>query len=158
MLKEMFVDNSHIKPSTMMVRVYDGLSRQVIGTLEIKLYMRLQVFLVTLQMMDIHPSYSLLLERPWIHTIGAVTSSLHQYLKYIMNGMLVTVKAKETVLMVRNVVIPFIEAEDCKDENNYALKIINTDWVPKNTVLRRSKISKAIRMAVICFLEHEISF
>jgi hypothetical protein len=28
--------------------VYDGLSRQVIGTLEIKLYMGLQVFLVTL--------------------------------------------------------------------------------------------------------------
>jgi hypothetical protein len=100
----------------------------------------------------------MLLGRPWIHTTGAVTSSLHQYLKYIMNGILVTVKAEEIVLMVRNVVIPFIEVEDCKDENNYALKIINTNWVPKNTVLKRSKISKAIRMAVICFLEHEISF
>jgi hypothetical protein len=48
MLKEMFVDTSHIKPSTMMVRVYDGFSRQVIGTLEIKLYIGPQVFLVTL--------------------------------------------------------------------------------------------------------------
>ena len=49
MLKKMVVDISHIKPSTMMVRVYDGSSRQVIGTLEIKLYMGSQVFFVTLQ-------------------------------------------------------------------------------------------------------------
>ena len=98
-------------------------------------------------MMDIHPSYNMLLERPWIYTTGVVTSSLHRYLKYIMNGILVIVKAEETVPMVRNVVIPFIEAEDCKDENNYALKIVNINWVPKNTMLRRPKISKATRMA-----------
>jgi hypothetical protein len=33
--------------------------------------------LVTLQVMDIHPSYNMLLERPWIHATGAITSSLH---------------------------------------------------------------------------------
>jgi hypothetical protein len=34
-----------------------------------------------------------------------------------MNGMLVTVKAEETMFIIRNVVVPFIEAEDCKDKN-----------------------------------------
>jgi len=40
MLKEMFVNESYMKPSTMMARAYDGLSRQIIGTLKIKLYVR----------------------------------------------------------------------------------------------------------------------
>jgi hypothetical protein len=45
----------------------------------------------------------MLLGRLWIHAAGAVTSSLHQCLKYIMNGMLVIVKAEETVYMIKNV-------------------------------------------------------
>jgi hypothetical protein len=64
------------------------------------------MFLVALQVLDIHPSYCMLLGRPWIHAAGTVTSSLHQCLKYIMNRMLGTIKAEETVFMV-NVVTHF---------------------------------------------------
>jgi hypothetical protein len=85
------------------------------------------MFLLTFQVMDIYLFYNMLLGRPWIHAGGAVTSSLHQYLKYIMNEMIVTVKAKETVSMIKSMAIPFIEAEDCKDKNVHAFKIINTD-------------------------------
>jgi hypothetical protein len=81
----------------------------------------------------------MLLGRP-IHVAGAVTSSLHQCLKYIMNGMLVTIKVEEVVSMVKNMVIPFIEAEDCKDENLHAFEIVNTEWVPKSTVLKKPRI------------------
>jgi len=86
MLKEMPVDESHMKPSTMMARAYNGSSRQIIRTLEVELYVGPQLFLVIFQVMDIHPSYSMLLGRPWTDAAGAVTSSLHQCLKYIMNG------------------------------------------------------------------------
>jgi hypothetical protein len=158
MLKEMPVDESHMKPSTMMARAYDGSLRQIIGTLEVELYVGPQLFLVTFQVMDIHPSYSMLLGRPWIHAAGAVTSSLHQCLKYIMNGMLVTVKAEETVSMINNVVVPFIEAEDCNDEYSHAFEIVNNDWVPENTVIRMPRISEAARRAAQCFLERKIPF
>jgi hypothetical protein len=124
----------------MIARAYDGSPRPIIGTLEVELYVGPQMFLVTLQVMDIHPSYSMLLGRPWIHAAGAVASSLHQYMKYIMNGMLVTVKAEETVSMIKNGVVPFIEADDCKDNNIHAFEIVNIDWVPENTVLRRLRI------------------
>ena len=86
-----------------------------------------QVFLVTLQVMDIHPSYSMLLGRPWIHAAGAVISSPHQCLKYISNGVLVTVKAEETISMVKNVAVPFIEADDCVDGNLHAFEVVNTE-------------------------------
>ena len=158
MLKEMPVDESHMKPSTMMARAYDGLPRPIIGTLEVELYVGPQMFLVALQVMDIHPSYSMLLGRPWIHAAGAVTSSLHQCLKYIINGMLVTVKAEETISMVKNMAIPFLEAEDCTGENLHAFEIVNTEWVPESTVLRKLRISEAARMEAKCFLEHGISF
>jgi len=76
--------------------------------------------------MDIHPSYSMLLGRPWIHTAGVVTSSLHQCLIYIMNEILVTVKAEEIISMIKNVAIPFIEMKDCKDKNIHAFEIVST--------------------------------
>jgi len=108
----------------MMVRAYNGLPRQIIGTLKVELYVGPHVFLVPLQVMDIHPFYSMLLIRPWIHVTGAINSLLHQCLKDIMNGMLITIKAKETVSMIRNVGIPFIKVEDYKDKNIDAFKII----------------------------------
>jgi hypothetical protein len=157
-LKEMSIDEPHMKPSTMMARAYDGSPRPIIGTIEVELYVGPQMFLVTLQVMDIHHSYSMLLGRPWIHAAGAVASSLHQCLKYIMNGMLVTVKAEETVSMIKNVAVPIIEADDCKDNNIHAFEIMNTDWVPENTVLRRLRILEAARMATQCFLERGIPF
>jgi len=143
MLKEMSIDESHMKPSTMMAKAYDGSPRQIIGTLKVELYVGPQLFLVTFQVMDIHPSYSMLLGRPWIHAVGAITSSLHQCLRYIMNGMLVTVKAEETLSMIKNVAVPFIEVKDCKDEYSHAFEIVNTDWVHENTVLRMPRISEA---------------
>lgn len=59
MLKEMYVDESH-----MMARAYDGSPRQIIGALKVKLYVEPQMFLVTIQVMDIHPSCNILLGSP----------------------------------------------------------------------------------------------
>ena len=72
MLKEMLVDESHMKPSTIMARAYDGSPRPILGNLEVELYVGPQMFLTTFQVMDIHPSYSMLLGRPWIHIARAI--------------------------------------------------------------------------------------
>ncbi|XP_073261622.1 uncharacterized protein [Populus alba] len=146
MLDEMPIDPSHMQPSVITARAYDGSSRPVVGSIEVELAVGPQVFLVTLQVMDIYPSYSMLLGRPWIHSAGAVTSSLHQCLKYIANGVLVTVKAEETISMVRNVAVPFIEAEDCKDGNLHAFEVVNTEWVPENTVQGRPEWMGIIKL------------
>jgi hypothetical protein len=95
----------------MTTRAYDGYLRQVVVTIKIKLFINQQAFLVALQVMDIHLSYNMLLGRLWIHATGAMTSFLHQCLKYIVNGILVTVKAEETLTMVQNMTIPYIEAK-----------------------------------------------
>jgi hypothetical protein len=65
---------------------------------------------------------------------------------------------EETLSMIRNVSIPYIEAEDCKDVNLHAFKIGNTKWVLENTVLRRPIISDTVRMIAKCFLKHRLPF
>jgi len=60
--------------------------------------------------------------------------------------------------MMKNVAIPFFEAEDRKDKNIHAFEIVNTNWWPENTVLRRLRISEAARMEAQCFLERGILF
>jgi hypothetical protein len=82
------------------------------------------MFLVTLHVMDIHPSYNILLGRPWIYATGVVTSLLHQCLKYIMNTMLIIVKVEETVFMIKIMVVPFIEVENYRDGNIHAFEIV----------------------------------
>ena len=75
MLIEMPIDPSHMQPSVMTARAYDGSLKQVIGIIEVELAVGPQVFIVTLQVMDIHPSYNMLLGRPWIHSAGVVIST-----------------------------------------------------------------------------------
>jgi hypothetical protein len=36
--------------------------------------------------------------------------------------------------MIRNMVVPFIKAKYCRDENIHAFKIVNAKWVPENMV------------------------
>ena len=50
--------------------------------------------------MDIHPSYSCLLGRPWIHNAGDVTSMLHQMLKYPIQGKIITVHGEEEYMTI----------------------------------------------------------
>src|SRR3954466_5401471 len=49
--------------------------------------------------MDIHPAYSCLLGRPWIHGANAVTSTLHQKLKYPSKGKIVTVYGEQEYMV-----------------------------------------------------------
>ena len=54
--------------------------------------------------------------------------------------------------------VEFSGGYDRKDNNIHAFEIVNTDWVPENTVLRRPRISEAARMASLCFLNRGIPF
>jgi len=91
-----------MRSSTMIARTYDGLPTQIIGNIEIELVISPQLFQATFQVMDIHPSYNMLLGSPWIHTARAITLSLHQRVKIIINKGPVIVKAKEALPVIRN--------------------------------------------------------
>ena len=80
-----------LKPSNIIVRAFDGSKRMVHGEVDIPIKVGNQTFDSTIYVMDIHPLYSYLLGRSWIHNAGAITSTLHQMLKYPVLGKIITV-------------------------------------------------------------------
>ncbi|KAI5400198.1 hypothetical protein KIW84_065212 [Lathyrus oleraceus] len=74
--------------------------------------------------MDIHPSYSYLLGRPWIHEAGAVTSTLHQKLKFVKNKKLVVVGGEKALLVIHLSSFSYIDAEDEVGTPFQALSIV----------------------------------
>jgi hypothetical protein len=83
-----------------------------------------QLFNISFQVMDINPSYSCLLGRPWIHAAGAVTSTLHQKLKFLVDDKLVIVSGEEDALVSHLSSFRYIEIEEGALETQFqALEI-----------------------------------
>ncbi|XP_016702318.1 uncharacterized protein [Gossypium hirsutum] len=85
-LNRLPVDSSHMKTCQNVVRAFDGTERKVLERIEIPLLIGPDTYEVDFIVMDIKPSYNCLLGRPWIHSAGAVPSSLHQKLKLVSEG------------------------------------------------------------------------
>ena len=62
--------------------------------------------------MVINPTYSYLLGRSSIHSVGVIPSTLHQKLKFVMEGHLVIVSGEEDVLVSCPSSIPYVEAAE----------------------------------------------
>ena len=80
------MDRSYMKHSKTVVRAFDGTRREVIGEIEIEMQIGLCTFNNEFQVMDISLSYNYLLGRPWIHIARAVPSTLHQKVKFVIEG------------------------------------------------------------------------
>ncbi|KAI5407824.1 hypothetical protein KIW84_053890 [Lathyrus oleraceus] len=87
-----------MRQSGVVVKAFDGSRKTVIGEVDLPIKIGPSDFQITFQVMDIHPSYSCLLGRPWIHEVGAVTSTLHQKLKFMKNKKLVVVGGEKALL------------------------------------------------------------
>ncbi|XP_077251882.1 uncharacterized protein LOC143891127 [Tasmannia lanceolata] len=79
-------------PSEQGILAYDGTWRDVIGTLATEIQIGGEDFDIEFQVLDIKASFLLLLGRPWLHKVGVIPSTLHQKLKFIRSGRVVTVK------------------------------------------------------------------
>ncbi|PKI72792.1 hypothetical protein CRG98_006821 [Punica granatum] len=76
-LKQLNVDLNRVRPSKTAVQPFDGSRREVNGEIDLLIEVGPCSFSVTFQVLDIPNAFSLLLGRPWIHSAGAVPSSLH---------------------------------------------------------------------------------
>ncbi|PKI76879.1 hypothetical protein CRG98_002666 [Punica granatum] len=114
-LKQMNVDLNRVRPSKTAIRAFDGSRREVNGEIDLLIDVGLCSFSITFQVLDIPNAFSLLLGRPWIHSTGAVPSSLHQRLKFIVEERLITVKGEEDYAIYKETAVPYISIGD--DEN-----------------------------------------
>ncbi|PKI50376.1 hypothetical protein CRG98_029232, partial [Punica granatum] len=114
-LKQMNVDLNRVSPSKTAVRAFDGSRREVNGEIDLLIDVGPCSFSITFQVLDIPNAFSLLLGRPWIHSAGAVPSSLHQRLEFIVEEKLITVKGEEDYAIYKETAVPYISIGD--DEN-----------------------------------------
>ncbi|PKI40889.1 hypothetical protein CRG98_038730 [Punica granatum] len=94
---KMNVDLNCIRPSKTTVRAFDGSQREVNREIDLLINVGPCSFNITFQVIDIPNAFSLLLGRSWIHLAGAVPSTLHQKLKFIVEERLITVKVLGTI-------------------------------------------------------------
>ncbi|XP_058752426.1 uncharacterized protein LOC131625597 [Vicia villosa] len=84
-----------LKSSDVIVKAFDGSMSTVYSEVELPIKVGSQTFNTVFYVMDIHPAYSCLLGRPWIHGANVVTSTLHQKLKYPAKAKIVIVYGEE---------------------------------------------------------------
>ena len=99
MLDKLDCKGIELKPSDVVVRAYDGAKSVVHGEVVLPIKIGPQVSNTILHVMNIRPAYACLLGRPWIHGAGAVASSLHQKLRYPIEGKIVTVCGEEKYIV-----------------------------------------------------------
>ena len=95
-----------MKKSQMVVRAFDGTKREVLKNIKLPIQVGFCTFDFEFIVMDINPSYNCLLGRPWIHMAGAVPSTLHQKVKFMVEESWIMVVAKEDMIATTTVTTP----------------------------------------------------
>ncbi|XP_070004087.1 uncharacterized protein [Nicotiana sylvestris] len=109
---------------SMNMKAFDGSQRAMIGEINICLQMGPTWFDVEFQVLDIPALHNLLLGRPWIHTVGAVASTLHQAVKFEWNHQEVIIYGDGSNHIYTSQTIPVIG-----NRKRYTWKEYN-DWSP----------------------------
>ncbi|XP_019442271.1 PREDICTED: uncharacterized protein LOC109346986 [Lupinus angustifolius] len=134
MMKQTFsrlpVDASCLRASSMIVKGFDGSRRDVMGEMELPIKIGPCTFNILFHVMDINPTYSCLLGRPWIHSSGAISSTLHQKVKFIVDGRLITVSREEDVMVSQPFDARYVEVtEEALETSFQGLEIADTTFM-----------------------------
>ena len=109
-LERLKVDLSLIKPSTMIIRALDGTHCKVQGKIKLIIEIGQRSFTVNFQLFKVDSPFNMLLGRPWLHEVGAVTSTFHRRLKFISENQLITIMAEDPMTIFQETSIPYIDA------------------------------------------------
>ena len=64
------MDTSLIHPTTMIIRAFDGILKEVQGEIELAIEVGPMFFTVNFQVIKVDPPYNMLLGRRWLHAAG----------------------------------------------------------------------------------------
>ncbi|XP_052885310.1 uncharacterized protein LOC108484772 [Gossypium arboreum] len=133
-LNQLPIDSSHMKACHNVVKAFDGTKRKVMGRIDIPLEIGPNTYEVNFLVIDIKSSYNCLWGRPWIYSVGAVPSSLHQKLKLVTNGRLITINAEEDIIVAVTSKAPYVEANEEAIECSFSsLEIVNATFISEGS-------------------------
>ncbi|XP_019460107.1 PREDICTED: uncharacterized protein LOC109359869 [Lupinus angustifolius] len=94
------VDASHLRSSSMIIKSFYGSRRDIMGEMDLSIKIGSCIFNILFHVMNINSTYSFLLGRPWIQSPGVISSTLHQKVKFIVDGRLITVSREDVVVFL----------------------------------------------------------
>ncbi|KAK8568866.1 hypothetical protein V6N13_106748 [Hibiscus sabdariffa] len=148
-LKKLPVDSTHIKAYQNTVRACDVTQRDVIKNIEVPLMIGPSEYEVDFLVMVIKPTYSCLLGRPWIHAAGAVPSTLHQKLKFVIDDKLITVKAEEDTIASISSNTRYIEMDEDDVECSFrSLELVNATFMEENKRIAQPRLSRCATIEI----------
>ncbi|XP_039068416.1 uncharacterized protein LOC120214647 [Hibiscus syriacus] len=148
-LKKLPVDSTHIRNFQSIVRAFDGTKKEVLGKIDIPLTIGPSTYEVEFLVMDIIPSYNCLLGRPWIHQAGAVPSTLHQKLKFVIEGRLICLNAEKDIIASISTTAPYVEVDEDAVECSFrALEFVYATFVAERKKIRKPRLSNCIKMGL----------
>lgn len=106
-LNRIGVDDFLIRPNDMMVHAFDETKTEI----DLKILIGPCEFELSFVAVDISAVFNLLLRRPWLHFAGAISSNLHQKVKFISGNNLITVMAEEDIPVPTSIMVPFIDTQ-----------------------------------------------
>ena len=103
-LPNLGVKVEELTKSDLVIRAYDDSTRSMEGTFVAPVKTGPIEAVVEFTVLDIPVTYALLLGRPWYHVLGGVPSIVHQKVKFLLDGEVITIDASmnKTVSAVRD--------------------------------------------------------
>ena len=103
--------------------------------------------------MDINPAYSCLLGRSWIHVVRVVPLTIHQRLKFVVEGQLIIVSREEDILVNCPSSTPYVEAAEESLETTFqSFEVVS--YASVESLPTQPYLSSAALMAARMMLGH----
>ncbi|GLJ58136.1 hypothetical protein SUGI_1421170 [Cryptomeria japonica] len=109
--------------NTITIKAYDDEEHSSKGTVTLPLRVGLVTKDVVCQVLDLDLTYNILLGRPWIHEMSAVSSTYHRCIKFPHNAVEATVKADPN---------PFIYCNNLCPRSDITI-LVNQEAIPSST-------------------------
>ncbi|XP_071901010.1 uncharacterized protein [Coffea arabica] len=130
-LEKLGLQDIKLRSSGTIVRGFDGAQREPIGEVDLVIEMGPAQFQITCQVMYFPSVYNVFLGRPWIHKSGAVPSSLHQLLKFIVNDKLITIFAEEDCFVIADSGSKEDDSRNATVTPYSTADIVSVSWITK---------------------------
>lgn len=144
-LKWMNINENRSRDSQIIIHTLDGSRREIIGEIKLSVEIGPYTFTISFQVLNITTRYNLLLGRPWIHMVGAVLSTLHQQLKYIINGELVTIMVEDGKIKTNKDNIPVTDLDESTELPSFqAFEISTTSYLPLGTLETKPRMFEEV--------------
>jgi len=144
---------SHLRLISMIVRAFDGTRQNVIGEIDLPVQIGPRTCQITFQVMDINPTYSCLLGQPWIYSVGVVPLTLHQKLKFVVEGRLVIVSREEDILVSCPSSMSYVEAAEESLETTFqSFEVVSN--ASMESLSMRPRMSDTMMMVAYVMLGH----